>query len=174
MTNRLCFSRERWRQRSKSARGRSNCGLLLGCVAVALAVSPAGKAASDAPGWMHALVAAPLPTYDEKTSAVLLYADDVLAVQSNGKIKKITRRAYKILRPDGRRLGKQHFFYDAETKISGIHGWCIPAAGKDFEVKEKEMTDTGYLDVEGGELYTDLHAKVMNIPAAEPGSIIGY
>jgi hypothetical protein len=140
----------------------------------ALAVSPAGKAASDAPAWMHVLVGAPLPAYDEKTSVVLLYADDVLAIQSNGKIKKITRRAYKILRPDGRRVGKQHFFYDAETKITGIHGWCIPAAGKDFEVKEKEMTDTGYLDVEGGELYTDFHAKVMTIPAAEPGNIIGY
>ena len=123
---------------------------------------------------MHALVGVAVPAYDEKTSAVILYTEDVLAVQPNGKIKKISRRAYKILRPDGRRLGKQHFFYDAETKILSIHGWCIPAAGKDFEVKEKEMTDTGYLDVEGGELYTDLHAKVMDIPAAEPGNIIGY
>jgi Domain of Unknown Function with PDB structure (DUF3857)/Transglutaminase-like superfamily len=174
MTNRSYFSRERWRQRSKSAGWRISRGALLGCVAAALVVSPPGKAASDAPAWMHALVSGPLPAYDEKTSAVVLYAEDVLAVQSNGKIKKITRRAYKILRPGGRRLGQQHFFYDAETKISGIHGWCIPAAGKDFEVKEKEMTDTGYRDVEGGELYTDIHAKVMNIPAAEPGNIIGY
>jgi len=174
MTNRLCFSRERWRRRSRSARCHIRRGALLAFMATALAVSPAAKAASDAPGWMHALVGLPLPTYDEKTFAVVLYAEDVLSVQANGKMKKITRRAYKILRPDGRRLGKQHFFYDAETKISGIHGWCIPTVGKDFEVKEKEMTDTGYLDVEGGELYSDFHAKVMNIPAAEPGNIIGY
>jgi hypothetical protein len=149
---------------------------LMCCIAAAadIAGSPAAQAASDAPAWMHVLAGTPLPVYDEKTSAVLLYADDVLAVQPNGKIKKITRRAYKILRPDGRRFGKQHFFYDAETKISSIHGWCIPVSGKDFEVKEKEMTDTGYLDVEGGELYTDFHAKVMNIPAADPGNIIGY
>jgi hypothetical protein len=123
---------------------------------------------------MHALVGVQLPAYDQKISAVLLYADDVLAVQSNGKIKKTTRRAYKILRPDGRRLGKHRFFYDAETKISSIRGWCIPAAGKDFEVKDKDMTDTGYLDVEGGELYTDYHAKIMDIPAPDPGNIIGF
>src|SRR5690349_13216895 len=148
MTSRLCSSRERWRQRSKSTRLQVQGGALLCCIVAALALAPSGEAANDAPGWMHSLVSVPLPSYDEKTSAVILYAEDVLAVQANGKIKKIKRRAYKILRPDGRRLGKQHFFYDAETKISGIHGWCIPVAGKDFEVKEKDMTDTGYLDVE--------------------------
>src|SRR5258706_3218832 len=97
MTSRSCFSRERWRQRSKSARCRIIRGALLCCMAAALAVSP-GKTASDAPGWMHALVCVPLPAYDEKTSAVILYAEDVLAVQPNGTIKKIQRRAYKILR----------------------------------------------------------------------------
>ena len=123
---------------------------------------------------MHTVAGAPLPAHDEKDSGVVLYADDALVVQSNGKIKRTIRRAYKILRPDGRYLGKQHFFYDLETKITSIHGWCIPASGRDFEVKEKDMTDSGYLDVEGGELYSDFHAKVMNIPAADPGNIIGY
>ena len=123
---------------------------------------------------MHAVVNAPLPTHDEKTNAVILYSEDVLTIQPNGKIKRIERRAYQILRPDGRHLGKQHFIYDSETKITNIHGWCIPAQGKDFEVKEKDMTDTAYLDVEGGELYTDYRAKVMQIPAADPGNIIGY
>jgi Domain of Unknown Function with PDB structure (DUF3857)/Transglutaminase-like superfamily len=131
-------------------------------------------ASADAPGWMHGVVNAPLPTHDEKTNAVILYSEDILTVQSNGKIKRIERRAYKILRPDGRHLGRQHFVYDAETKINKINGWCIPALGKDFEVKEKDMTDTAYMDVEGGELYTDLRAKVMQIPAADPGNIVGY
>jgi len=145
----------------------------LSAAAVILA-SPLAHAGNEAPAWMHAVVNTPLPAYDEKTNAVLLYAEDILSVQPNGKIKKIERRAFKILRPDGRRLGKQHFYYDAETKITNIHGWCVPAQGKDFEVKEKEMTDTGYLSVEWGELYTDLHAKVMDIPAADPGNVIGY
>ena len=131
-------------------------------------------ASADAPGWMHGVVNAPLPTHDEKTNAVILYSEDILTVQSNGKIKRIERRAYKILRPDGRHLGRQHFVYDAETKINKINGWCIPALGKDFEVKEKDMTDTAYMDVEGGELYSDLRAKVMQSPAADPGNIVGY
>jgi Domain of Unknown Function with PDB structure (DUF3857)/Transglutaminase-like superfamily len=146
-----------------------------GCaLAILLCGSLAQHASADAPAWMHAAVGAPLPAHDEKTNAVILYSEDVLAIQSNGKMKRIERRAYKILRPDGRHLGKQHFFYDSETKITNIHGWCIPAQGKDFEVKEKDMTDTAYFDVEGGELYMDYHAKVMQIPAADPGNIVGY
>jgi transglutaminase-like putative cysteine protease len=134
---------------------------------------PATRAA-DAPGWMHALVGVPLPAHDEKADAVMLYSEEILNVQTNGKIKATERHAFKILRPDGRQLGKVHFAYDAETRITNIHGWCIPAQGKDYEVKDKDTTERGYLDVEGGELYSDIHVKVMEIPAPEPGNIIGY
>jgi hypothetical protein len=130
--------------------------------------------AADAPAWMHALVSAPLPVHDEKTDAVLLYSEEILNVQPNGKIKETDRSAYKILRPDGRRYGKMHFPFTPDSKITGLHAWCIPAQGKDYEVKEKDMTERGYFDVEGGELYTDLHAKVVEIPAAEPGNIVGF
>ena len=130
--------------------------------------------AADAPAWMHALVSAPLPKHDEKTDAVLLYSEEILSVQPNGKIKEIDRRAYKILRPEGRQYGKLHFAYDAETRITNIHGWCVPTQGKDYEVRDKDTTERGYFDVEGGELFSDLHVKVMEIPAPEPGNIIGY
>ncbi len=130
--------------------------------------------AGDAPSWMHALTSAPLPAHDEKTDAVLLYSEEILIVQPNGKLKEIDRAAYKILRPSGRHFGKVSATFDAETRITSIHGWCIPAQGKDFEVKEKDTTERGYADVEGGELVTDLHAKVMDIPASEPGNIVGY
>jgi hypothetical protein len=130
--------------------------------------------AADAPAWMHALVNVPLPKHDEKADAVVLYSEEILNVQPNGKIKAIDRRAFKILRPDGRHFGKLHFSYDAETRITNIHGWCIPVQGKDYEVKDKDTTERGYFDVEGGELYSDLHVKIMDIPAPEPGNIIGY
>ena len=130
--------------------------------------------AADAPAWMHALVSAPLPQHDEKTDAVLLYSEEILNVQPNGKIKETDRAAYKILRPDGRRFGKLHFAFTPDSKITSLHAWCIPAQGKDYEVKEKDATERGYSDVEGGELYTDLRAKIVEIPAAEPGNIVGF
>ena len=138
-----------------------------------LLTAPAARC-GDAPQWMHAVANAALPEHDEKTSAVLLYSEDMLSVQSNGKIKKVERRVYKILRPDGRRYGTFRADFDAETKINNIHGWCIPSQGKDYEVKEKDAVETALLGVQNGELMSDLKSKILTIPAADPGNIVGY
>lgn len=89
-------------------------------------------------------------------------------------MKRIERRVYKILRPDGRRYGTVRADFDSETKINFIHGWCIPAQGKDYEVKDKEAIETALFGVQDGELMSDLKSKVLTIPASEPGNIVGY
>jgi len=129
---------------------------------------------SDAPQWMHALVNVPVPAHDEKTDAVLLYSEDTLIVQGNGKIKNTKRRVYKILRPDGKRFGMVRADFDSETKINSIHGWCIPAQGKDYEIKDKDAIETALFGVQDGELVSDLKTKLLTIPAADPGNIVGY
>lgn len=130
--------------------------------------------AGDAPAWMHVLVNVPLPAYDEKTDAVLLYSEDVLSVQGNGKIKSLERRAFKILRPGGREFATIHANYDSETKVTSLRGWCIPAKGKDYEVKDKDAIETALFGVANGELVSDVRTKLLQIPAADPGSIVGY
>ena len=130
--------------------------------------------AGDAPQWMHALVNAPLPKVDEKTDAVLLYSEEIWNVQGNGKIKSTVRRAYKILRPGGRDYGRLRVDFDAETRIINMHGWCIPAQGKDYEVKDKDALETALFGVQNGELMSDTRSKLLQIPAADPGNIVGY
>ena len=138
------------------------------------AFAPVSAPAADAPQWMHALVNVPLPPHDERTDAVLLYYEEILNVQSNGKIKTIERRAYKILRPGGRERGTIYASYDSETRITGLRGWCIPALGKDYEVKDKDVLETALFGVSNGELATDLRTKILKIPAADIGNIVGY
>jgi len=150
------------------------CLAALCAAALLLTLAPPRLVAGDAPAWMHALTGVPLPAHDDKTEAVLLYSEQILIVQPNGKIKEIERTAYKILRPSGRQFGNMVFPFDKETRITNIRGWCIPAQGKDFEVKDKDLIERGYTDVDGGELMSDVRAKVMNIPASDPGNIIGY
>src|SRR5260370_40675183 len=94
--------------------------------------------AGDAPAWMHALVSAPLPADDEKTDAVLLFSERIVTAQSADKIKITVREAYKILRPGGREYGTVVASFNSHSKITGMRGWCIPAQGKDYEVKDKE------------------------------------
>lgn len=160
--------------RRTEVRSQNGCRrwLLVLLPAVTLAFGPRAVA-GDAPSWMHAQVSMPLPAHDDKTDAVLLYSEEILNVQPNGKIKTLERRAYRILRPGGKELGTLRIPFDSETRINFIHAWCIPVQGKDYEVKDKEAVETA-LSVENGELMGDIHTKILHIPAADPGNVIGY
>jgi hypothetical protein len=152
-------------------------GFLLGCVtlmASVFAAVPPAAAGGDAPSWMHALVSAPLPPHDEKTDAVQLYAEKIVTVQSTDKIKTLVRVAFKILRPGGRDLGTVVIPFDSMEKITSLHAWCIPAQGKDYEVKDKDGAEVALPAVQGSELISDVRAKLLRIPAPDPGNIIGY
>jgi hypothetical protein len=142
--------------------------LLTVCALVETRLAVAG----DAPSWMHAQVDARLPVHDDAMNAVLLFSETVLTVQSNGQIKRVERRAYRILRPDGEGRGTVRVDFDSQTRITGLHAWCIPATGKDYEVKEKDAVESTLAGVENGELVSDLRTKLMRIPAATPGSIV--
>jgi hypothetical protein len=167
MKNRLCCSPER------RARAISRQALLLSCVALCvLTIAPLAVAGSDAPQWMHALVGVTLPSYDEKTDAVLLYSETNVTILSVDKIRTHVREAYKILRPGGRERGTVFVYFNPSRKITNLRGWCVPAQGKDYEVKEKDATDTSA--TRGFELFSDVKYRVLRIPAPDPGNIVGY
>lgn len=130
--------------------------------------------AADAPAWLHDLVNAPLPAHDDETDAVLLYSESVLTVQAPGKYKRLDRKAYRILRKDGDEYGIVRAWFDSQTRITAMRGWCIPMSGKDYTVKERDIMEAGLPGIEGGELVVDIHTKILSIPAATPGSTIGF
>ena len=145
---------------------------LLRVAFLSLAV-PYAVAGGDAPQWMHAQAAAALPSYDDKTDAVLLYSETNVTVISTEKMRTTVREAYKILRPDGRRYGTVHVYLNPQRKIKSLHGWCIPAQGRDYEIKDKDAIEVAP-DLDGGELINDVKFRVLRIPAPDPGNIIGY
>jgi predicted transglutaminase-like cysteine proteinase len=136
-------------------------------------LGPVPCVAGDAPQWMHAQLNVPLPAYDDKTNAVLLYSQTEVTVVSADKIKTTVREAYKILRPDGRSRGVAYVYFNPQRKIKSFHGWCIPAQGKDYEVKDKDAVEVSP-DMDGAELISDVKYKVLRIPAPDPGNIVGY
>jgi len=156
--------------------GTNRHGFLL-CLCVAaclLACVPRAVAGGDAPAWMHALVNSSLPSYDEKTDAVLLYSETNVTVISADEIGTRVRKAFKILRPEGRNRSMVWVNLNSQKKIKSLHGWCIPEHGKDFEVREKDSVEMSPPAVRGFELAVDVKAKVLQIPAPEPGNIIGF
>jgi hypothetical protein len=122
---------------------------------------------------MHAQVNAMLPSHDEKTPAVLLYENISVVVQANGKIKEQVRLVFKILRSEGNSYGAYGFYWGPTNPITDIRGWCIPASGKDYEVKAHDAVDVAVNET-GGEGVTDIRRKTLRIPESVPGSIVGY
>ncbi|HET7871264.1 MAG TPA: DUF3857 and transglutaminase domain-containing protein [Terriglobales bacterium] len=131
-------------------------------------------ALADAPQWMHALGNAPVPAHDEKTDAVLMYSETLVNVISTDKIKTTVREAYKILRPGGRERGTVLVFLNSNRKVTSLHAWSIPAQGKDYEVKDKAALEVSPPMINGAELIDDVKARIVRIPASEPGNIVGY
>ena len=170
MSNRLCCSPARQLRVNKMRRVLTSFTLIM----IGFLAAVPRSAAGDAPGWMHALVNAPLPAHDEKTDAVLLYSERIVMVQSADKFKITVREAYKILRPGGREYGAVAVSYNSHSKITGLRGWCIPARGKDYEVKDKEAIEISLPKIDGSELVSDVKDKLLRIPAAEVGNIVGY
>lgn len=169
MNNRSCCNRRE--QAPEISWGRIR---FLLCLALLALAAPRLAQAGDAPAWMHAVASAPLPAHDEKTDAVLLYEERNVNVQSADKIKTQVRVVYKILRPGGREYGLAGAFFNAHSKITGLRGWCIPAQGKDYEVKDKEAVEISLPKIEGSELISDVKKKILQIPAADPGNVVGY
>jgi hypothetical protein len=130
--------------------------------------------AGDAPSWIHAQAGATLPAHDEKTNAVVLFAETIITVQPNGKIKRLHREAVRILRPDGEGRGVVRLYFDSQSRITNLHAWCVPVSGKDYEVKDKDAIESAIIGVDGSELVSDLRSKTLRIPAATAGSMVGY
>src|ERR1700730_16762467 len=170
MRNKSCCNRVR----PAPATNRTFVRSLRGVAAGLLVFVPLAAAGGDAPQWMHALVNAPLPAHDEKTDAVLLYSEENITVLSADKIKKTVHVAYRILRPGGRDHGIVAVSFNLHQKITSLHGWCIPDQVKDNEVKAKEAVEVSVPKIEGSELVTDVKAKLLRIPAPDPGNVIGW
>jgi hypothetical protein len=123
---------------------------------------------------MQSQLAAPLPDHDPEADAVTLYSDTTVTIEPNGKIRRAERVVYRILRSGGAQRALVRADFDAQSRITRMHGWSAPAQGKPYEVSEKDAVESALIGVLHGELMGDLRSKLLRIPAAVPGSTVGY
>ena len=129
-----------------------------------------GRAPAGTPSWMQEVANATLPTHDAETAAVLLYAETVVTIESAGRLHRLERRVYRILRPQGAVFGTVRATVSPVARVTGMRGWCIPASGKGYEVRNSDAVEAG---VPGAESVYDQRVRVLQIPASVAGSVIG-
>lgn len=146
---------------------RANRSALLGVTLIALVTF----AHASAPDWLRQAAHAQFPSYPSDTRAVVVLSEQTTTVKDSGEITTFYRRAVKILRPEGREEARVVVAFDKETRISGFKAWSITAKGDEYEVKEKDSLETSFSP---DSLYEDTRHKILMVPGADPGSVIGY
>ncbi len=134
-----------------------------------LALTP--LASAGVPPWLSAAASQPVPAYSSDTNAVQLLDEEIISVRDNGEISTVRHVAYKILQAKGRSVAHVSIPFDEETRISNLHAWALPAGGgREFELKDKDAIEVAI----SSSFYDDDRKKVFEIPAAEPGNVVGY
>ena len=123
---------------------------------------------------MHALVGVTLPSYDEKTDAVLLYSETNVTVLSADKIRTHVREAYKILRPEGRERGTVDVYFNPRPE-NHKSAWLVHPGARQRLRGEGEGRDRCCCAGRGWRICsTDTKYRVLRIPAPDVGNIVGY
>src|SRR5689334_10472321 len=94
-------------------------------------------ALASAPAWLRDAAAMPYGSLAGDAPAIVLLDERTTTVKENGDITIVQRRAYRILRPQGRDYGIFEVGFNNDTRITAVNGWSLPAQGKELEVKAK-------------------------------------
>ena len=137
--------------------------ITLGCLSTSLF--------AGTPDWLKQAAQVSLASYPNDTAAVVLLDERLTTVSASGEVRTTYRKAYKILRPEGRDRGIVYVYFDSETRLTWLKAWSITSRNEEYEVKEKDAVETTVLSES---LYADSRYKLLQIPASQPGSIIGY
>jgi hypothetical protein len=142
--------------------------LLLASLLCGLACTSA-HAKDQVPDWVRTAAATRTPDIPAESDAIFLLEDTNYTVALDGTLTHHVRKVVRILRPQGRRYGSLFAGFNSTSKIKSLHLWSIGPDGKEYAVKDNELTEVG--QGEGFELYSDSRARGGKPPALDPGAI---
>ncbi|HEV7425872.1 MAG TPA: DUF3857 and transglutaminase domain-containing protein [Thermoanaerobaculia bacterium] len=125
--------------------------------------------ARGTPDWVKTAAATTIPSLPDKPRGVVLLDEATTTVSASGEIRTLQRSVFKILTSAGRDLGEIVIRCDAETRLKSMHAWTITAKGEELQTGDKDAMESSAVS---GELYNDQKKVMLQIPGAQPGSII--
>ena len=148
--------------------------LALGLILVALGGHGAAASAKEtAPKWLADAAALPVPAYDPKVPAVVLHDEEILSLDTTGRVQGIHRYAVRILRYEGRKhaTAKRHYRTDGGS-IRELRAWMIKAQGQVTAYGKKDAVDAAAV---GNDVYNE--ERIRGIDAsddADVGTVFGF
>src|SRR5688572_28514331 len=148
--------------------------LLLACLGLAFALGlPANSKAADPPPWLKEAAQLAGPAADPNVPAVVLFHEEHITIESDGRVLTGTSHAARILTRAGRSAATASEVYRTDTgRVRDLRAWLIPSAGPVREYDKGETTDLVLVD---NDIYNEVRLKRIQASSeAEPGSVFGY
>jgi len=137
-----------------------------------LACGAALLAADEPPDWVRQAAAAKVPSYPAKVSTVVLFQEESLTMDPDGRRLMRERKAYKILQPGGgSNLANVRAYNTKSGRIRDVQGWLIPPSGKPVPYAKNRIADV----VPNREAnYDEYRMKVLECGNVPPGSVFAW
>jgi hypothetical protein len=166
----------------KTTRKSSFCGnsrfpaaacLLLGVIVLVCPTDRSISRAESVPDWLATANHVDLGHLGDGAAAVIVGEWNDFTVDATGKFVSTERRAIRVLnRRSADRYLKAVGYENNDTKVQSIQTWSISPSGRIVLSGKKDLiTEAGFAEFE---LFSDDRVKLINIPGAEDGSLVGF
>ncbi len=136
-----------------------------GCVPAAAKDKP-----EPAPQWAVDAAKTPTPVTAKDSSAVILFDEYLITIDSENHAVEREREAIRILKPQGRRYTHCSIGYDVDEKLNYFRSWTIAPDGRQFQAMESDFIDHGAYAAPF--LQFTERIRTVNPPASDPGSVV--
>jgi Domain of Unknown Function with PDB structure (DUF3857)/Transglutaminase-like superfamily len=142
------------------------------CFIVLLSFVPS-FAGDEAPGWLQAAAAMPVPAYEKDVSAVVLQREQHVTVSDDGRLTTVTVYAVRILLREGREFAHASEFYESDSgKVKEMKAWLIRSSGQAKKYGKDEIVD---VVEDPNDVYNESRLKFIDASKdADVGSVFGY
>jgi hypothetical protein len=153
---------------SRAVLGRLFLGALLLCLG-RYSISRA----ESVPDWLAAAGRVDIGHFGEGSAAVVVGEWTDFTVDATGKFVMTQRR---VLRVQNRRSADRYLeavgYENNDTKVTSIETWAISPSGRVTQSGKKDLITAS--DFANFEVFSDDRVKVIRIPGAEDGSLVGF
>jgi hypothetical protein len=127
----------------------------------------AARAADPIPDWVTQQAAAKVATYPDRVSSVVLFREEAVTLDPDGRRVMHERGAVRILQPGGERMEAYRTYNTKGGRIRDFAGWLIPPSGKPVPYPKNRILD---IALSRDYVYDEARARVLECGPALPGS----
>lgn len=148
--------------------------IFVGCLMLCALNSLARAAGNDSvPSWLTQAAAQNNPSYDKDVPAVVLYHEQIVALNADGLMTTTTNYAVRLLKREGKPFADAGVYYlQSASKVRDFKGWLIRSGNPVKVYGKDQITD---LISDPDDIYNEGRVKTIDASdEADVGSVFGY